>query len=70
MAADYEIIAQRQTAEVTATGRMLDVWEVVVIVPEAQATLTVRVPLAASSPQQVDAAVRPRVDQAKAIFGL
>lgn len=70
MADDYQVIAQRQTAEVRADGSLLDVWEVVVIVPEANATLTVRVPLAAASPQQVDAAVRPRVDAAKAIAGL
>jgi len=70
MADDFQIIAQRQTSEITAGGQMLDVWEVVVIVPDAQATLTVRVPLAASSPGEVDIAVRARVDQVKAIYGL
>lgn len=70
MAADYTIIGQRQSFETVGPGRILDVWEVRAAVPEAHTEVMVRVPLADSSPQAVDAALRPLVDRAKAIAGL
>ena len=70
MADDYQIIAQRQTTEVVGAGQIQDVWEVTVSVPEAAATLIIRVPLSDASPAAVDAAIRPRVDAAKAIAAL
>jgi hypothetical protein len=70
VAADYEIVAQRQTAELLASGRVLDVWEVTAIVPAAHVQLIVRVPLQDSTPQGIAAALAPRVANALAVAGL
>lgn len=70
MAADYKVLAQRQSTQLTADGRFIDTMEVTFETAPEGASGTVTIPVSAYTADNVRAQIEERVAQMKAIASL
>lgn len=69
MAASYRVVSQRQTRDLDAANRLIDIMEVV-IVTESGASSAVRIPVAMYQPAVVKTLLDEEAEKLEAIAGL